>query len=104
MPVTFAGSVPATEPRTETPAKTGVSVRGFSCVQNGVSQPMTHTLTLAFDVKTAAKYLGVHPRTMDNWRSQHRGPRYYRCGSRVTYRAADLDAYLAANAVDPEAV
>lgn len=42
----------------------------------------------------AAEYLGLHARTLDNWRSQGRGPRYIRVGRRIVYRISDLEAYL----------
>ena len=46
-------------------------------------------------VKQAAAFLSLHPRTLDNWRSQKRGPRYRRVGSRkVVYLARDLREYM----------
>ena len=57
----------------------------------------------SLNVPQAAEYLGIHPRTLDNWRSQHRGPRYIRLGRRIVYRVGDVEAYLEAHAVDPEA-
>jgi hypothetical protein len=36
------------------------------------------------------------------WRSQSRGPTYYRLGRHVVYDRADLDAYLGARRVEPE--
>ena len=46
------------------------------------------------DTMGAAEYLGLHARTLDNWRSQGRGPRYVRVGRRIVYRVHDLEAYL----------
>ena len=45
----------------------------------------------------AGDYLRVHPRTLANWRSAGKGPRYIRSGSRALYRQADLDAWLDAH-------
>ena len=52
------------------------------------------------DTMGAAEILGVHARTLDNWRSQNRGPRYVRVGRRIIYRIADLEAYLDARTVE----
>ena len=42
----------------------------------------------------AADYLRLKPGTLDQWRWLGVGPRYARCGRRIVYRKADLDAYL----------
>jgi predicted DNA-binding transcriptional regulator AlpA len=52
-------------------------------------------------VKEAAAFLGLHPRTLDNWRSQKRGPRFRRVGRRkVVYLVADLREYLDSGIVE----
>lgn len=52
----------------------------------------------------AADYLGLKgPQTMRNWRHLGRGPAYCRLGRRIVYRQEDLDQFLAAGRVDPEA-
>ena len=52
-------------------------------------------------VKEAAEFLGLNPRTLDNWRSQKRGPRYRRVGRRkVVYLVADLREYLDSGIVE----
>jgi hypothetical protein len=56
----------------------------------------------ALDEVEAAAVLGVHPRTLANWRSQGRGPRYVAVGRRRVYRISDLEDYLNAHAVDPQ--
>jgi predicted DNA-binding transcriptional regulator AlpA len=47
----------------------------------------------------AARYLGIAPQTLRKWRLQGKGPRYVRLGdsprSRVMYRLADLEVWLA---------
>lgn len=48
----------------------------------------------------AAKHVGLSKNTLDRMRSEGRGPRYMRLGSRIFYRRADLDAYLVACTVE----
>jgi hypothetical protein len=66
-----------------------------------ISNSESHTQCRCIDVKAAAAHLGICPRTLDNWRSQSRGPRYIRVGRRVVYRLADLECYLDACSVVP---
>lgn len=47
----------------------------------------------------AALYVGVAPGTLANWRARGEGPSYVRVGTRIVYRVADLDAWLASNVV-----
>jgi hypothetical protein len=73
-----------------------------------MSNNTTHTSTAArvphpaLDEAGAAAVLGVHPRTLANWRSQGRGPRYVAVGRRRVYRLSDLEAYMSAHVVEPE--
>jgi len=53
--------------------------------------------------EAAAQLLGLARRSLANWRSQGRGPRYIKTGGRVRYRTADLERWLDRRAVDPEA-
>jgi len=54
-------------------------------------QPLSRPLT----VLEAAGYLGLHRGTLDNWRSEGRGPGYYRVGVKaVRYRIEDLEAFM----------
>lgn len=46
--------------------------------------------------KSAAERIGLQAKTLANWRSQRRGPPFYKLGSRVVYDDADVDAWLAA--------
>ena len=59
-----------------------------------------HSLPPALDEAEAAAVLGVHPRTLANWRSQRRGPRYVAVGRRRVYRISDLEEYLEAHTVE----
>lgn len=41
----------------------------------------------------AADYLGIAVKTLDNWRSSGRGPRYLKMGARVVYPVTELDTF-----------
>ena len=53
----------------------------------------------------AADYLGVPRQTLAVWRSRdvRQGPAYVPMGRHVKYRLADLDAFIAARRVVPQA-
>ncbi len=51
----------------------------------------------------AAEYLGVPVETLAQWRYRRQGPAYVKLGRRVVYRTADLDAWMDANTVRPDA-
>lgn len=57
----------------------------------------------AMNDKAAAPYIGTTAGTLNTWRYLGKGPKYYKIGRRVVYRRADLDAWLDAHAVTPEA-
>lgn len=54
----------------------------------------------------AADYLGLHKNTLNRWRNQDMlpietgQPRFFKVGRSVRYYQADLDAFLAAQAVN----
>lgn len=48
------------------------------------------------DTPAAAAYLGLKPATLCNWRTLGKGPVFARLGGAIRYRAADLEAWLAA--------
>lgn len=50
--------------------------------------------------KQAASFLGVAPKTLANWRSQGKGPRFCRLGRTIAYRQEDLDAFAVSNLVN----
>lgn len=56
-----------------------------------------------FNERQAAKYLGPSEATLRLWRSQDKGPRYYRAGKLIRYRRADLDAWIEARLSAPTA-
>lgn len=45
------------------------------------------------DRANAAKMLQVAPKTLANWQNQNKGPRAFRVGGRVFYRAQEVAAY-----------
>jgi predicted DNA-binding transcriptional regulator AlpA len=50
----------------------------------------------------AARYIGVSDAVLRLWRSQGRGPRFYRAGEKlIRYRRADLDAWIEARLSAP---
>jgi len=51
------------------------------------------------DEDKAAPLVGVTPKTLANWRTQGKGPKWIRCGRLVRYHPADLSAHNEANRV-----
>jgi predicted DNA-binding transcriptional regulator AlpA len=53
----------------------------------------------------AAKYLGISEAVLRLWRSENRGPRYFRAGTKlVRYCGVDLDSWIEARLSAPQAV
>lgn len=49
------------------------------------------------DTHKAAEYLGgLKPNTLEGWRVQGVGPRFFKIGRLVRYSVDDLDAYITA--------
>lgn len=66
---------------------------------------MTLEATL-LTIEEAAAYIGFSPWTLRKWRSLGRGPSFVRLGGKlgsVRYRLCDLDAYMEASVVHPDA-
>jgi predicted DNA-binding transcriptional regulator AlpA len=57
-----------------------------------------------YNTETAAAFLGKPPTTLRQWRYRGVGPAYIHIERSVRYRRSDLDAWLDANRVDPQAV
>jgi predicted DNA-binding transcriptional regulator AlpA len=51
----------------------------------------------------AAAYLRMAKQTLTKWRCHGRGPQYVRMGSSIFYRLSELDRYIEAGVVTPEA-
>lgn len=49
----------------------------------------------------AARLLGKSARTLERWRTEGAGPAYIRVGGTVSYRRADIAAFLRASRVEP---
>lgn len=47
-----------------------------------------------FKPEEASAYTGYARKTLDNWRSEGRGPAYSKVGAAVRYHVADLDKFL----------
>lgn len=62
--------------------------------QATIARPMAKGLLAS---KEAASILGLSERTLANWRTQGRGPKFQKLGSRVGYLRTDLKKYLKAN-------
>lgn len=58
------------------------------------------TLPRRFTEAQAAQFLGVSQRTLQDWRTNARGPAFYKLSKRVVYDETDLQAYLARNRVE----
>lgn len=62
-----------------------------------------HQVRQRLSEREAAEYLGpVSVRTLQDWRNRGTGPAYTRLGRRIAYDVADLDAFLAAERVEPK--
>ena len=51
--------------------------------------------------RQAASFLGVAPKTLANWRSQGKGPKFCRLGRAIGYRQEDLEAFIEQSLTDP---
>lgn len=49
----------------------------------------------------ASEFTKIKQKTLDNWRSQGRGPAFVKLGSRIFYKAKDLEAYVEQNRHEP---
>ena len=55
------------------------------------------------DEKQAAAYVNLSVKTLQARRAAHKAPAFLKIGRSVRYRMADLETFLAACRVDPEA-
>jgi excisionase family DNA binding protein len=58
--------------------------------------PLTSDDLTLVDTEQAAAILHVNTRTLTNWRSTGKSPKYIKCGRSVRYRVSDLKAWLEA--------
>jgi len=54
------------------------------------------------DQTAVAEYLGVPPRTLEDWRHKRTGPPFVKVGQRVRYRKADVDQWMERQTVKPQ--
>jgi excisionase family DNA binding protein len=52
------------------------------------------------DLREAAKYLGIAPRTLRRLKDEGDGIPYYKFGTKIVFDTADLDEYLEAHLVE----
>ncbi len=60
--------------------------------RNDCEQPTQPDACLSND--EAARYIGVSPKTLPDWRVDGRSPPWIKAGRRVVYRRVDLDRWL----------
>ena len=60
-------------------------------------------LSKALNTRQAAELLGRTQQTLAEWRWHSKGPAYFVMGGRIHYKAEDLQTYMDAHRVDPEA-
>ncbi|MBF0481711.1 MAG: helix-turn-helix domain-containing protein [Desulfovibrionaceae bacterium] len=64
---------------------------------------MEPTTTAILDENQAAAYLGLSVKTLQSRRCKRRAPVYVKLGKSVRYKREDLDQFIAAGRIDPEA-
>ena len=89
-------AVEAAFPETQALASSSVhlSILTDSPTTEGDLSMRDHT-TPYLDTRAAAAHLGLSHRTLDRYRVSGEGPEFYKLGTRVRYRLADLDAWAA---------
>lgn len=55
------------------------------------------------NTEAAAKVIGVKKQTLNIWRSQRKGPPYFKIGTLVFYMQSDLEQWVSQRRIDPEA-
>lgn len=64
--------------------------------------PTATITTERLNTEEAAKFLGLDPQTLINWRSLGRGPAFIRLGRAVRYSVSALEKFIAKNTVTPQ--
>lgn len=63
---------------------------------------MTEQQSNTMTPRQAAHYVGISEAALRLWRSEGRGPRFFRAGQKlVRYRRADLDSWIEARLSEP---
>jgi hypothetical protein len=55
------------------------------------------------DPKGASERLHQSPRTLANWRSQGRGPKYHKIGGKVLYDLSAIESFITSCERNPQA-
>jgi len=55
------------------------------------------------EIAAASRIGGVTPASLRRWRHRRQGPPYHRRGKSIRYRVDELDAWIAAQRVEPAA-
>jgi Helix-turn-helix domain len=63
----------------------------------------SETVVAMVEAQAAAEMLGVQVSTLAAWRCRKKGPPYLKVGKGVRYRVADLNAWIEASRIMPEA-
>lgn len=63
---------------------------------------MTNSSCSFLSPAQTAQLLGIAEKTLANWRSLCRGPRYTRVGRSIRYTLKDIEKYTENRAVEPE--
>jgi len=58
-----------------------------------ITEPCSEDIDLLTTYE-AARYLGMSPGSLSNWRSTGRGPTYIKLGSKVMYRKAEVERFI----------
>lgn len=86
-----AGREPGAQGRAKKPAGRSKVAKPFEQPEN--LPPSITKGDFWMDRKQAAKYIGMTYKTMANWASKKKGPRFYTNG-RVRYLKSDLDRWM----------
>ena len=81
---------PESAPETRAMAPSPLAVTTDSSTEGDT--PMRDDTTY-LDTRAAAAHLGLSPRTLDRYRVSGEGPAFYKLGTRVRYRLADLETW-----------
>lgn len=71
-----------------------------------VKAVMGEDLSIRYEVvdeKQAAAYVNLSVKTLQARRAAHKAPAFLKIGRSIRYRLVDLDTFLSAHRVDPEA-
>jgi predicted DNA-binding transcriptional regulator AlpA len=75
------------------------------CSVEGIEHMVEQQARTALSERESARYIGISAAVLRLWRSQEKGPRYFRAGEKlVRYRKSDLDLWIEQRLSAPAAV